>query len=105
MTFREFLAAWYAGTLDQDAGWRGYEIVAHVQHSRSKHQKNTYEKNALKALKLTYAGELALPEFMARYGLKDRSEASLILGCWWVWSGINAGRRMGAAKRVSEGVG
>lgn len=105
MTFREFLYAWSDGTLDKDAAWRAYDILAHVRHSRSKHQKNVYQRNALKALKLMYAGELALPEFMARYGVEDRSEAEDILGCWWVWSGIAAGRRMGAPRRVLEGSG
>ncbi len=105
MTFPEFLRAWREGTLDEDAAWRAYDILAHVRHVQAQHISMAYQRSALKALKLAYAGELALPEFMARYGFENRSEATLILGCWWVWSGIDAGRRMGAPRRPQEGVG
>lgn len=43
-------------------------------------------------LKLAYAGELAIPEFMARYGIQKEWEAKRILGSWWLWSAIDAGR-------------
>jgi hypothetical protein len=101
VTFREFLFAWRDGTLNRDAAWRAYDILAFARLARiSKHRKGVFQASALKSLKLSYAGELALPEFMARYGIEDREEAQDILGCWWLWLGLSQGRRMGVPLRA-----
>lgn len=96
MTFREFLASWLGdnGTLDSDAAWRAYDIPSVPSH-------HAYIRKALKALGLAYAGELALPEFMARYGLTDRAQAEHALTAWWLWSQIDAGRRVRVPKRAA----
>lgn len=84
MTFPEFLEAYESGNLEQDAAWRAYDIPVAVRpvHIRS----------ALKQLRLQYAGELAIPEFQARYGITERWRAEGILGAWYLWSAIDAGR-------------
>lgn len=94
MTFKEFLHAYQTNALDRDAAWRAYDIPAAVKpgHIRS----------ALKALKLAYAGELALPEFMARYGVPTREQAQAVLGAWWLWSVIDAGRAMRVPLRATR---
>lgn len=93
MTFREFLHNWLGRgvSLDYDAAWRAYDIPAVV---RPRHVSK-----ALKALKLAYAGEHAIPQFMALYGLGDRAEAEALLGQWWVWSQVDAGRPVQGLKR------
>lgn len=98
MTFPEFLAAYRAGTLNQDAAWRAYDIAGNVS-TRVTSSINRLTYYALKRLGMSYAGELALPEFMARYAISTPEEARTILACWWLWSGIDAGRAMGVPKR------
>jgi hypothetical protein len=88
MNFRQFLYAYREGKLDQDAAWRAYDILAIAGRS-------THVRSALKALGMAYAGEHAMSEFMARYEVWSPDEARVILGAWWLWSGISAGRRMG----------
>jgi len=50
-----------------------------------------HTRKGLKKLGLTYAGELALSEFCARYDV-DVEAAPLILGAYWLWSLIASGR-------------
>lgn len=83
MTFNEFLSAWQAGTLEQDAAWRAYDIRGSYRSS--------HVASALKALNLKYAGELAMSEFCARYNVKPQ-DASAILGSWWLWHLLSRGR-------------
>lgn len=84
MTFREFLAAWRGNTLVESATWRAYDFENYVcaRHVRK----------ALKALSLSYAGEHAIPEFMARYALTDRKEAEIMVGAWWLMVQIDENR-------------
>lgn len=101
MTFPEFLAAYRNGALDRDAAWRAYDIPTAVRRNIAT-GKPTYVRGALKALKLAYAGELAMPEFCARYGV-DLGAAPLILGAWWLWSAIDAGRAVRVPLRLAGG--
>lgn len=84
MSFAEFLQRWRDETLSDDPSWRAYDIenTAKLRHAMS----------ALKRLKLTYAGEHAMSEFKARYGVGDAEPAISLLGWWWLWSVINSGR-------------
>lgn len=93
MNFKDFLAAWRAGTLSQDTAWRGYNVPGLVL-AVVPNRRVVYMRSALKMLKLTYAGELAIPEFMARYEIPDRAEAERFILSWWVWSRVSAGRRV-----------
>lgn len=101
MTFPEFLHAFTTGTLEDDAAWRAYDIIPFMKRIGG-HQRIGYVRGALKRLGMAYAGELALPEFCARYGV-DLAEAPTLLGAWWLWSGIDAGRRMGVPLRPTGG--
>lgn len=85
MTFADFLRSYRADTLDDFAGWRAYDIQGNVRPAHTQ--------AALKLLGFTYAGELAVPEVMARYGLTDRPEAEAILGAWWALRQIEGGMR------------
>ena len=73
----DFLEMWRKNTLDKDATWRGYEILAVAGPE--------HVKPALKKLRLGYAGDLGVSEFMAQHGIKDRLEAEAILSSWYVW--------------------
>lgn len=94
-TFKSFLAHWYWKDLDRDATWRGYDIPAFVK------PRHTWD--ALKALSLAYAGELALSQCMSLYGLTDPAEAEDILACWWVWKNLSESKYIGPVpKRVTS---
>lgn len=88
MTFNQFIRKYREGTLDDDAAWRAYDFKASV--------KDRHVKKALKAIGLAYAGELAVPHFMALYSMPlegmSRVEAETALGAWWLWSQVDAGR-------------
>lgn len=84
-TFRDFIAMYNTITLNTNMTWRAYDIVPSI--------KERHVRMALKNLGLSYAGELALPEAMARYGLK-RKECYEVLGAWWLLSQIEGGRLM-----------
>jgi hypothetical protein len=84
MTFTEFKDKYLAGTLDTDPAWRGYDIMAAI--------KPNHTQKALKLLKLTYAGELAIPEFCARYPDVPREQASRLLAAYWLWALIDSQR-------------
>lgn len=84
MTFPEFVERYLAGTLDVDAGWRGHDIPAAI--------KPNHATKALKKLGLTYAGELALPEFCARYPQVPKDQATRLLACWYLWAMVDEGR-------------
>lgn len=83
MTFSEFKDKYLAGTLWDDAAWRAYDIEAAV--------KPLHVRKALKMMGLAYAGELAIPEFCARYGL-TREVAEPLLGAYWLWSLVSSQR-------------
>lgn len=95
MTFPEFLSAYENNTLGRDAAWRAYDIASAVRP--------IHIRGALKVLKLQYAGELAIPEFMARYGIPDRAKAQMLLGAWYLWSALDAGRAVRVPLRAREG--
>lgn len=99
MTFYEFLAKWRNGTLSTDAAWRAYAIEEYVRMNRIKAKHVMY---ALKALKLAYAGELAIPEFCARYDV-PRDEAPHLLSCWHLWSLLDRGRPCRVPLRMAKG--
>lgn len=89
MNFAQFVHKYRTGGLDDDAAWRAYDFKSSV--------KPRHIKSALKALNLSYAGEHAIPQFMALYALPlegmSRVEAETALGAWWLWSQVDAGRR------------
>lgn len=87
MTFPEFMMKYFAGTMDTDAGWRAYDIEKYAGSIA----KMKYMRSALKKLGLAYAGELALPEFCARYGVEIEA-APLLLACFWIWSLVDENR-------------
>lgn len=99
MNFNQFLFKYHEGTLDTDAAWRAYDFMASVR--------DRHVRKALKQLGLTYAGELAVPQFMALYDLEDRTQATLLVGAWWLWTQVDRGARvMGLVRRpgrASEG--
>jgi hypothetical protein len=84
MDFKDFLAKWRTNMLDTDATWRSYEIL--------KAAGPEHVPKALKALGLGYAGDLALPHFMALYGVNDRLEAEAMLGSWWLLNRLSKSR-------------
>lgn len=94
MTFTEFKEKYLAGLLDCDAAWRAYDIPSVATHP-------AYVKKALKLLKLAYAGELAIPEFCARYGV-SLEEARPLLGSWFLWSMIDQGRPFRVPLRTAK---
>jgi hypothetical protein len=84
MTFAEFRDALRTGTIENDAAWRAYDLEGSMRP--------IYPSKALKRLGLAYAGELAIPEFMARYGYQDREQAVRDLGLWWLWNLVDDNR-------------
>lgn len=95
MNFNRFMFKYRDGTLDDDAAWRAYDFIASV--------KDRHVRKALKALGLAYAGELAVPHFMALYGFEDRTEATLLVGAWWLWSQVDSGRAVvGLVRRAGK---
>lgn len=93
MSFNQFLFKHRNGTLYEDAGWRAYDFYASVQAR--------HVRKALKKLGLAYAGELAIPHFMALYDLQDREAAMKLVGGWWLWSQVDQGRHVvGLVKRA-----
>jgi hypothetical protein len=95
MTFKEFVVAWRDNTLDRDAAWRAYDIPAVVNRRRTL--------NGIRKLGLAYAGELAIPEVMAQYSIASRIEAERMLGSWYVWGQIAAGRFVRPPLRQPKG--
>jgi hypothetical protein len=101
MTFAEFLHAVHTGEIQKDAAWRAYDIMGAALESHTrKGKKSRYVEHALKRMGMTYAGELALSEFCARYDVEPEA-APTLLAAWWLWSGIDAGRRMAVPLRGS----
>lgn len=99
MTFPEFLYAVQTGEINKDAAWRAYDIMGAAKSGHTRRGKKArYVEYALKRLGMAYAGELALSEFCARYAV-DAEAAPTLLGAWWLWSGIDAGRAMGVPLR------
>jgi len=85
MTFPEFLALRNLNLLNTIVAWRAYDIVGYIRRR--------HVVSALKALGYDYAGELAIPEVMAHYGINNRTEATQVLGAWWLVSQIETGQR------------
>lgn len=86
MTFKEFIAAHMAGALENDATWRNYEILGGIRP--------LHIRGALKLLRMSYAGELAIPECRARYGINTDAMTKELLGAWWIWSRLSDGHRV-----------
>jgi hypothetical protein len=86
MKFNQFLFKWRENTLHTDPAWRAYDFPGSVRPR--------FVQKALKSLGLTYAGELAIPQFMSLYDVPTAEEARLILGSWWLWSLVDDGRQI-----------
>lgn len=98
MTFNQFLTLHRANGLNVDAAWRAYDIPGSVRELHTRH--------ALKYLNFAYAGENALSQCMAWFGMTcTAEEARAILGAWWLWSQIAAGRHMKVPKRSHPSAG
>lgn len=96
MFLRDFLRAKADGTLDGNVSWRAYDIPGTVAplHTR----------NALKVIGLDYAGELAVGEFAARYGV-DVEAAPQLLGEYWLLREVERGGRPRGLRLRSAPVG
>ena len=93
MTFPEFVRAYLAHTIQDDAAWRAYNI-----------QRMATDKDALEALKhLGYRRGSAMHRFeqvAAEYRLTHAVQARHLLAYWYVWSLVALhGRKRGLIKR------
>lgn len=91
MKFAEFIGRWHDGSLHDIASWRAYAVEENISPA--------HIISALKMLGLTYAGDLAMPQFMASYGLTNKEESRTMLGAWYRLKMIEDGRRIMAKPR------
>lgn len=88
MTFAEFLAKYRDGSLEELAEWRAYDFMAPQRMAEY------YVRKALKQLGLRYAGELAVGEVEARYGVRGDEPTCSLLIAWHLWQRVARGERI-----------
>ena len=91
-SFKEFIAAYHDGSIQEDASWRAYDIPTMTRGTHT----------AKAAARLGYASDgISIGQLATDYGLPHARSAMGLLALWYVWSGIAGGTRKRALKKES----